>query len=134
MNKLLLLLALFSTLKIECQTYVCPLTYDETEKSFAKVNNYINRNILKSIIAYECNDSATIDILTKYAWEAFYNLNTAQDTVLVKQLSLGSSNILKYQSVWSQYFHIKKSKTYVYADRKDIGYKFLVELSVETEE
>ncbi len=121
-------------IQLNGQRYICPLAYNHTGKSFKLVDNYINRNIKKSIVAYEKSDSATINILTKYAWEAFYKLSTALDTALVNKLSFDSSNILKYQSVWSQYFHIKENATYVYSDKKSTSYKFLVELHVETKE
>ena len=88
----------------------------------------------RSVSLYDKDDSLTIKTLTNYSWEAFYNLLVASDTVLIKQISQQDFNILKYQSIWSSYYHVKSNGiTYCYGDHKNINYKYLTESLLDAE-
>ncbi len=117
-----------------CQRFIAPLKFDFTESGFKKVEAFINYDVNKSVELYDRNDSLTNNILRKYSWEAFYNLLSARDTLLLRQVSQQDFNILKYQSMWSSYYHIKtRGTTYSYGNINSINYKLLVERLIEDE-
>jgi len=125
----------FLTSNSFCQKFISPLQFEYTESSFNKIEAFINYDVNKSVELYERNDSLTIKTLRKYSWEAFYNLLIASDTLLIKQVSQQDFNILKYQSIWSSYYHIKTNgTTYTYGNTKSINHKYLVEGQIDDED
>jgi len=116
------------------QRFISPLKFEYSEASFKKVTDYIDYDVKRSVSLYDKEDSLTIKTLTHYSWEAFYNLLVASDTLLIKQITQQDLNILKYQSIWSSYYHVKSNGiTYSYGDHKNINYKYLTESLLDTE-
>lgn len=116
------------------QRFISPLQFEYTEASFEKVADYIDFDVNRSVSLYDKDDSLTIKTLTNYSWEAFYNLLVASDTLLIRQISQQDLNILKYQSIWSSYYHVKSNGiTYSYGDHKNINYRYLTESLLDTE-
>ncbi len=136
MYKSLLILTLSSvTCSLLCQKLISPLQFEYTRSSFKQIEGVIIRDVNKSVEIFDRNDSLTIETLRKYAWEGFYNLLVARDTSLIKQVAQQNANILKYQSMWSSYYHIKsKGSTYTYGNMKGVNYKYLVEALIDDED
>ncbi len=130
----LLLLLMISSIVLG-QRFISPIQFEFSKLNFKKTEAYINYDVNKSAALYGRTDSLSIATLRKYSWEAFFNLLNAEDTTLIKQVSQQDSNILKYQSMWSSYYHIKNNGiTYTYGNTKSISYKLIVEALIEDED
>ncbi len=118
-----------------CQRFISPIKLENSELNFREIEAFINFDVKKSVQLYERNDSLSVATLKKYSWEAFFNLLFAKDTLLIRQISQQDLNVLKYQSIWSRYYHIKsKGRTYAYGSSKNVDYKFLVEGLIDSED